>query len=340
MSQKVSECWREKLIIEITTHGTNLRRRRERFLVKTPDQKDVEIDAEKVEAIIINANAMISTAAIKLCVERQVQMVVASWSGQPIARMWSSKPGRQTQIRRQQYFNYTTPFAFEITKKLLVEKLRKQKKFLTELKQNRESSPLTCEITKALSSISATINEVKTMEYKKEFGQKFLGYEGSCAAKYFEMIAACLPKKWQFERRSQNPGLDPFNVCLNYMYGITYQAIEKIVILSGLDPTAGFYHKDAYAKPTLVFDLIEPCRTIIDKALIYLFSRKIVKDEWFEYAKDASRSIILSKQARVTLINAYKDNCQMLVEKQTWKHCRDISQGLLDIDNRAEKNDR
>ena len=117
------------MIIEITTHGTNLRRRRERFLVKTPDQKDVEIDAEKVEAIIINANAMISTAAIKLCVERQVQMVVASWSGQPIARMWSSKPGRQTQIRRQQYFNYTTPFAFETTKNYWLKNSASRKNF-------------------------------------------------------------------------------------------------------------------------------------------------------------------------------------------------------------------
>ncbi len=328
------------MIVEITTHGASLRRKRERFIVNIPDQKAVEVDAEKVEAVIITSNAMISTAAIRLCIERQIQMVIASWTGKPVARMWSSKPGRQTQIRRQQYLNHDTLFAFQITRDLLVEKLKRQKKFLIELKQNRESNPLTQSITNAISSINMTMNEVQKIKFNKEFGQKFLGFEGSCAAKYFEMIALCLPTKWQFKRRSQNPGLDPFNVCLNYMYGITYQGIEKIVILSGLDPTAGFYHKDAYAKPTLVFDLIEPCRSIIDKALVYLFSRKIVKDEWFEYTKDASRGIILSKQARVELINTYKNKCQTTIEKQTWLQCRYIAQKLLDIDKQGEKNNR
>lgn len=337
MSLKVLECWRERLIVEITTHGASLRRKRERFIVRIPDQKDVEVDAEKVEAVIITSNTMISTAAIRLCIERQIQMVVASWTGKPIARMWSSKPGRQTQIRRQQYLNYNTLFAFQITKKLLVEKLTRQKKFLVELKQNRDSNPLTQSIMNAVSSISATIDEVQKMEFDNEFEQKFLGFEGSCAAKYFEMIALCLPTKWQFERRTQNPGLDPFNVCLNYMYGITYQGIEKIIILSGLDPTAGFYHKDAYAKPTLVFDLIEPCRPIIDKALVYLFSRKLVKDEWFDYSKDASREIMLLKQARIELINTYKNKCQTIIEKQTWLQCKDISQKLLDLDKKGEK---
>ena len=322
------------MIIDINTHGSSLHRKRERFIIKTPDQKDAEVAAEMVDAIMITANAMISTAAMRLCTERHIQLVVASWSGKPLARVWSSSPGRQTQIRRQQYLNLDTKFAFDITKNILIEKLTKQKKFLSELKQNREDSEITREISNAVTFFNKIIHEVKDTTYKIDFAQSFLGFEGSCAARYFEMISATLPKKWRFEHRTQNPGLDPFNAALNYLYGLAYTSIEKIVILSGLDPTAGFYHRDSYAKPTLVFDLIEPCRPIVDKALVYLFSRKIVRAEWFSnnLTKDAFPGVEITKQGRYEIIKTYKDVCQKMIEKDTWGRCRDMVNQFLYAD--------
>lgn len=269
------------MIIEIFTHGSSIHRKRERFIIKIPETKDSEIPADKIDAILISSNAMISTQAIRLCVERQIQLVIISFTGKPIARMWSSTPGRQTQIRRQQYLNYDTVFAFDFTKKLLAEKLLKQKNFLAQLKQNRKQGELAQQISDTVCFINKIIQDLKKQTYEKNFTQKFLGYEGTCAARYFEMISACLPEKWQFQKRTQNPGLDEFNASLNYLYGMAYQSIEKTVIISGLDPNAGFYHKDHYGKPTLVYDLIEPCRPIIDKSLVYLFNRRIVKDNWF-----------------------------------------------------------
>lgn len=321
------------MIIEIATHGAALRRRRERFIVQAPDQKDVEVPAEKTSAILISSNAMISTSAIKLCIERQIQLVITSWYGKPVARMWSSTPGRQTQIRRQQYLNQDTEFAFNVTKKLLLEKLSKQKRLLGELKQNRTQEDIISDIAETISFMNQTINNVKEISYQMDFAQHFLGFEGSCALRYFKSVSACLPKKWQFERRSQNPGIDPFNASLNYMYGIAYSSIEKIVILSGLDPTAGFYHKDHYAKPTLVFDLIEPQRPIIDKALLYLFNKRIVRDSWFAaYTDNPAFGVELNKAGRGSLIATYRENCSKAIEKSVWQQCRQLNRELLEMD--------
>ena len=322
------------MIIEITTHGSSLRKKRERFIIKTPDDEvDHEIDAHKVEAIIVSANAMISSAAIGLCIERQIQMVFTTYYGKPVGRIWTSSFGRQTQIRRQQYLNLDTSFAFEITQKLLIEKLDAQRNYLLKLKHNRKKSEMVQYIAKAVSYFDGIINTIKKSKFEKNFSAHFLGYEGACAAKYFEILSICLPTNWQFKGRSHNPSLDPFNACLNYMYGMAYIQIEKIVILSGLDPTAGFYHRDSYAKPTLVFDLIEPCRAMVDKALIYLFSKKIVKDNWFESDSQAlSTAVYLTKNGRNMLIGAYKDNCQKQIDKQTWKNCKGIAESLLKMD--------
>lgn len=327
------------MIIDITTHGASLHRKRERFIVKVPDQKDEEVAAEMVDAILITSNAMVSTAAMRLCIERHIQLVISSWSGRPLARIWASSPGRQTQIRRQQYLNTDTEFAFDTTRKLLLEKLSKQKRFLSELKQNRDPSEITDNLANAVSFFNQTIRTVRDFPYGTGFAQSFLGFEGSCATRYFEMISATLPVKWRFERRTQNPGLDPFNAALNYLYGMAYSSIEKIVILSGLDPTAGFYHKDSYSKPTLVFDLIEPCRPTMDKALVYLFSRRMVRDGWFsnDANNDISPGIEITKYGRYELIKTYKNVCQNLLEKDTWKRCRNIVAQLLNLDKMKEK---
>jgi len=320
------------MIIEIATHGSSLHRRRERFIIRTPEQKDAEIPAEKVDAILIASNAIISTAAIKLCVERQIQLVMTSWYGNPIARMWTSSPGRQTQIRRQQYMNVDTHFAFKTTQSILLEKIIKQKKFLLDLKYNRVQDSTTDELKDAVSFINSVIAKIKQVQYTKNFASHFLGYEGSCAVRYFEMISKCLPKKWQFSHRTQNPGLDPFNASLNYMYGMAYSSIEKIIILSGLDPNAGFYHMDNYAKPTLVFDLIEPQRPIIDRTLVYMFNKKIVRDNWFTDTKDAVFSIEITKQGRKALIDAYDKKCLKIIEKCIWRQCRKMTGELLNLD--------
>ena len=320
------------MIIEITSHGSSLRKRRERFLIRTVDEKDVEIPAEKVSVIMISANAMISTAAIRLCIERQIQLVMTSWSGRPFARLWSSSPGRQTQIRRQQYLNVDTVFAFEITKKILLQKISRQKRFLLELKQNRPKSEMTSTLEASITFINKTIGHVRDTQHTADFAQHFLGFEGSCASRYFNSVSLCLPKRWQFTHRTQNPGLDPFNASLNYLYGMAYSSIEKIVILSGLDPTAGFYHRDHYAKPTLVFDLIEPHRPLIDKCLVYLFSKKMIKEVYFEEMRDPSFGIYLSKSGRQLLIATYKERCLKIIEKAVWQQCREISESLLEMD--------
>lgn len=323
------------MIIELTTHGSSIHRRRERFVIKTPDQKDAEIPAEKTDTILVSSNAMISTSAIRLCIERQIQLVITSWSGKPLARIWSSALGRQTQIRRQQYLNADTKFAFSLTKKLLSEKLSKQRQVLTTLRQNRKQEQLRTKLHDAASFIADTETVIKIKPYQKHYAQQFLGHEGSCATLYFQMISACLAKKWQFKKRTQNPGLDEFNVALNYMYGLTYSSVEKVIILCGLDPNSGFYHKDHYGKPTLAYDLIEPCRPVIDRVLLSLFNRKIVNDGWFSKDLTVTASMQLSKTGRTSLISSYKQDCQKIVEKTVWKYCKDMTADLLRLDRAA-----
>ncbi|MDE1766198.1 MAG: CRISPR-associated endonuclease Cas1, partial [Thaumarchaeota archaeon] len=260
------------MIVEVATHGSVIKRDHESFVVKNADSTS-EIPAEKIDVIIISSNSLVSTQAIRLCIEKEIQLVISDWAGRPIARLWSSTPGKATQIRRNQYLTQETKLAFEISKHIVQVKLEKQRKFLRYLKNNRDNAPE--QVEKAISAITKSISSVCRLDYSVDAKNTLLGYEGSSAMQYFSAVSKSLPIKWQFKDRSQNPARDAFNATLNYLYGIAYGSVEKIIILSGLDPNAGFYHSDIYGKPTLSFDIIELVRSDIDRTIVSVFTKRM-----------------------------------------------------------------
>lgn len=317
------------MILEISEHGSVLKRNHDCFLVQTPTDK-IEIPAEKVDAIMITANALISTQAVALCQEKSIQLVLASWSGKPFGRFWASTPGRATEVRRKQYLHQDSPLAFELSKQIVHGKLREQKKLLVDLKNNRKYPSE--EIQKAIESINRSLVNLKSLEYAPSFKQSLLGVEGFAASEYFSAVSQALPKKYAFKERSRQPASDKFNAVLNYAYGLTYSNIEKVIILSGLDPNAGIYHADAYGKPTLVFDVIELFRAKVDRLVIKLFTKRMVKDSWFTVPQqgDPATGIFLSKEGRKAIIDGYMADVSTIIEKEGWVYCRKIIAKLIE----------
>ena len=307
------------MIVEISEHGSVLKRDHECFIVQTPTEK-TEVPAEKIDAIILTANALISTQAVSLCLEKNIQLVLANWSGKPFGRFWVSTPGRATENRRRQYLNQDTAVAFEVSKDIVARKLKAQRKLLVDLKGNRKTPNEA--ISNAINAITKSLHNLNNLEYTSSFKQTLLGIEGFAAAEYFLAISAVLPKKYAFKERSRQPAQDKFNAVLNYVYGLTYSTVEKVVILSGLDPNAGIYHADSYGKPTLVFDLIELFRAKVDRIAVKLFTKKYVKDSWFASSEEAPLGVFLSKEGRNAVITAYMNDAYENIEKESWSYCR------------------
>jgi CRISPR-associated protein Cas1 len=315
------------MILEISSHGSVLKRQNDLFVVKNQDGTS-EIPAEKVDAIMVSANILISSQAVKLCIEKNIQLVVADWTGRPMARLWTSTAGKSTELRRKQYVNQESQMAIQIAIELVRAKLKGQREFLLDLKNNRKTE--VPEITRAIAVISEALLQVGKLAIDEKTKQTLLGFEGTSASAYFRAISAVLPDKWSFERRSQYPALDGFNALLNYAYGIAYSDVEKIIILSGLDPNAGFYHADSYGKPTLSFDLMEPVRPLVDRTVASLFNKKMVSESWFE-DRDG-QGIFLAKEARLALLTSYGEKNRKELEKIAWGYCRKIIEQLAKED--------
>lgn len=314
------------MIIEITQNGSSLRRNHESFLISTKETSD-EIPAEKVDAIIISANSSITSQAIKLCIERQIQLVFTDYGGKPFGRIWTSTYGNNVAIRRLQYLNQESNIANKHSLKISVLKIKKQLNFLKFLINNRNEQ--SHEINKILEEMSYTLKKIKSIIPERLDKASLRGMEGYSAQLYFSALSSLLPEKWKFKYRSQHPALDPFNAALNYLYGIGYTTVEKIILLSGLDPNAGLFHSDSYSKPTLSFDLIEIIRPDLDSIIFPLFSKRIAKESWFEI-QESPHSVFLSKECRFKIIELFRKH-QKDMEKEIWEFCRELRKDLGSI---------
>lgn len=288
----------------LNTPGLYICKRGECFLIQKSDEKDKEISAKKVEQILITTHAAISTDAIELAIENNIDIVFLKSTGQPFGRVWHSKLGSISTIRRKQLFLQDEALGLTLVKEWIGEKIVNQMEHLNKLAMNRRDE--------RREYIKETIEKLKEMKTKIEAIEKgrtvndvrdsLMGYEGTAGRFYFEALGKLIPEKYQFEGRSRNPALDEFNCFLNYSYGILYSSVEKACILAGLDPYIGIMHTDNYNKKALVFDLVEMYRGYMDEIVFKLFSSKKVEDNMFDMVEEG---YYLNQEGKKLLIGEY-----------------------------------
>ncbi|MDQ2084983.1 CRISPR-associated endonuclease Cas1 [Herbivorax sp. ANBcel31] len=282
--------------------GLYLCKRGECFLIK--DEKDNEISAKKVEQIMITTHAALSTDAIELALDNNIDIVFLRYTGQPLGRIWHSKLGSISTIRRKQLFLQDIPFGLGLVKEWVVQKMDNQIQFLNKLDINRrdERKNIIKEAVVKINNSKENVLDIPSNKTIENVRGSLQGYEGSAGRKYFETLGRLIPEKYAFEGRSRNPAMDEFNCMLNYSYGILYSSVEKACIIAGLDPYIGIMHTDNYNKKALVFDLVEMYRGYMDEIVFRLFSTKKVEADFFDRIEEG---YYLNKEGKKHLIMEY-----------------------------------
>jgi CRISPR-associated protein Cas1 len=268
----------------LNTYGSYLHKKGSLFEVEISGQKR-QFSPEKISSIVITTAATLSTDAIQMALEFNIDIIFIDSLGDPYGRIWFPKLGSTTYIRRRLLEVYLNDEGLPFVKKWLKRKMDNQKNFLTLLLSKRSDDFE--KIKDNIQKMGELSNEMEAIEGKlSEIGNQLMGFEGSNSRFYFQALSELIPDKYKFNGRSSRPAKDAFNAFLNYGYGILYGKVEKALIISGLDPFIGLLHTDNYNKKSLVFDFIEPYRILIDKPVFYLFSRQKVKPEHVDAIKD------------------------------------------------------
>lgn len=290
----------ELMELFVNTPGTFITQKDECLRLKQKE-KVFDISPLKVESLVISNQAMISTQAVALALEHNIDIIFMDAYGNPVGRVWFSKMGSTVLIRRRQLEAMDSPLGYQLVCDMINQKLTNQTRFLKKLMHARPgreehfAAPIQ-NIEKA--GVDITLCNDGKLESARN---RLMGLEGAAGRSYFQCLSRLLPEKYRFQGRSRMPAKDPFNASLNYCYGILYSLVEKACILSGLDPYIGFLHTDNYNKKSLVFDLIEPFRIYGDETVLYLFTGKKIKDEFFDFGDQA---VSLNQKGKPVVVEA------------------------------------
>lgn len=314
-----------KLIVN--SEGVYLSKVGECFCLKK-DGKKQEISVKKVEQIIITTATALSTDAIELAVENNIDIVFLKKYGAPFGRVWHSKMGSISTIRKKQLDLETNKMGTTLVKEFLCQKMNNQVDFLNSLAMNRRDERKD-NIKETTSKIKELIKKIENLDNKiniKDIRNSLQGYEGTASRLYFAKLSELMPEKFKFKGRSKNPAQDEFNCMLNYGYGIMYSNVERACILAGLDPFIGIMHVDNYNRQAFVFDLIEMYRIYIDQIVFKLFTTKKIKKDYFDKVEGG---LYLNKSGKEVLIGKYNEEME---KKITYKGRKIELQNIIQYD--------
>jgi len=286
----------------INTYGAYLHRSDELFEIKVEGEKR-QISPRKVTSILITTGVAISSDAVKLAVENNIDILFVDKHGGPFGRVWHDRLGSTARIRRKQLALSETETGMQIGVQFIRQKFENQLQFLGNMRERRTRQSAI--ITKTMDVIrSARENLDRLAETGNLQRGSIMGIEGNAGREYWACLSELLPERFRFQGRSRNPAMDEFNCLLNYAYGVLYGIVERACVLAGIDPYVGFIHTDHYAKTSMVFDVIEGYRIFAEETVINLFSRKKVKKDLFDPYR---KGMTLNKEGKIVLMTDYNE---------------------------------
>lgn len=297
----------------LNTFGTSLNRDNEGFVITHKDGQQ-RIPAEGITSIQISKGAQITSDAVLLAIEREIEVLFTDRSGNPIGRIWSPKYGSISTIRKGQLNFSFSKDAVKWIKDVIRKKIENQQALIL-LMQNDDKVERWV-IDKAINRLEDYRTKIANLEgdIVADIAPTLRGWEGVSSKIYFETLNQFIPQHLRFEQRSQHPAMDPVNALLNYGYGLLYGKIEGALIKAGIDPYVGIMHRDNYNRPVLVYDVIEIYRIWIDYVVYTLVIQDVISDEYYSVKEDGS--YWLEALGRRVLIQSVNDYLEEVIEQK------------------------
>jgi len=191
-----------------------------------------------------------------------------------------------TLLRKKQYGSGMR--SMEIAKRLVEQKINGQIALLKQLRYRAHDDDLAISVLTELRPLNAVS------------APELLGMEGVAGKTFFRAYF----RNMGWTRREPRTKRDVNNLLLDMGYTYLFNFIEAMLALYGFDVYCGVYHTFFYQRKSLVCDLMEPFRCIVDRRLRKAWSlRQIDNDDfhggkgrfWLAYAKQAKYTKLFMK---------------------------------------------
>ena len=224
---------------------------------------------QKILALFIIGHATITTPLIDKCRKYGVYIAVLKPNLRPVFTYGNDAEANFLLREKQYKYNIDNLI---IPSLIVKNKILNQRKLLT---NTRRKDELTL---KAIDSCDVAITNITDVRNI----QDLMGLEGWVAKDFFNAFFQDL--YWQ--QRQPRLKCDEINVTLDIGYTLLFNYIEAFMRMFGFDLYCGVYHRLWFKRKSLVCDLMEPFRCIIDREVRKAFNLKHFKKEHFKMIKN------------------------------------------------------
>lgn len=224
---------------------------------------------QKILALFVIGHITITTPLIEHCTRNGIPLVVMKPNFRPVF-FFSITAEANFLLRKKQHEIDKNDLL--IPRILVANKIRNQMRLLEKTRLKSEV------IVKAKAQCSKALKLVSdATDY-----ETVMGLEGRIAKSFF----AAYFEQMDWKARCPRTKMDPVNATLDIGYTILFNYIEAFVRLFGFDPYIGVYHRLWFKRKSLICDLMEPFRCLIDQQVRKAFNTKQCKPDDFKLFKN------------------------------------------------------
>ncbi len=280
----------------------------ENILIKADDKIKFRVPVHNLEGIVCFTFTGASPKLMQLCCERGVSLSFLSEYGKFQARV-SGKVSGNILLRKNQYrWTDNDEICVRLAQRFIAAKIMNCRAVLHRAVRDHPEvvdTALLVSIMKLISDLGKKIDKAKDL-------QTLRGLEGQAANLYFsgfdELILA---QKFAFQMtgRNRRPPMDRVNALLSFFYTLLAHEVTAALESVGLDPQAGFLHRDRPGRASLALDIMEELRPhFADRMTLNLINRNQINGEGFVIKENGA--VIMDDSTRKEVLTAWQKRKQ------------------------------
>lgn len=294
----------KQLIICFSTEGQKVSFSNDNLVIKDIEEKIIlQATCYKIFSLWIIGNTTITTGILERSKKFGFSIFLLNYGNRQYGT-WNSTTEGNFLLRKKQY-EYKD---LHIAKHLVYNKITNHIELLKSIRNKEAELKETIEKLNNYLEQTKKINDLQTL----------LGIEGSAARIYFS--------SWFFdigwEGRKPRTKINELNTLLDIGYTFLFNIIECMLNLYGFDLYYGVYHRCFYQRKSLVCDIVEPFRCIIDKQIKKSYGLKQIQfDDFIEKKGQYFLKTEKNKQYTKILIQGIEHKEEIFKYVQEYYRC-------------------
>lgn len=292
--------------IYVTTEGASLRKDGENLVAEIDGAERSRVPLHMLSAVVVFGAIFVSPPLMAALTAAGITLTFLDRNGRFQARLEGPVTGNVL-LRRAQYRVCDTPE--EVVRSIVIGKVANQRAVLMRALRDygEEYDAGDRETIAGVTDRLAQI--IRRVERADDTLDRLRGSEGEAANLYFSVFDHLIRSpdaEMRWTGRSRRPPLDPVNALLSFLYTLLTHDCRSALESVGLDPAAGFLHRDRPGRPSLALDLMEELRPVLaDRLALSLINRRQLRVNDFEVQDGGA--VLMTDDARRTVLTAWQE---------------------------------